>query len=369
MKKIVITAAILAFGVINYAQADTIRATSAFGPKHVMAQAGYPALFKKLKELTDGRWTGYDTPSGLVGPNEMNSALREGITDMGPVMFPYFSADYIESGIVGDLSMLGTDNRAIASAVSEYIATCPECIKEFSKNGQVYLGSDATTAYQLLSTKRIESLSDLKGLRVRTGGATYSYIIEKMGALPVYFPASEIFEALSSGVADATYSSIPDLKNIQLYDAVKYVTLIDKGVFNAAAMTNLSQRVWDKMSLEDRSSMARAAQYAQTIAIYSWRDTAAEAEKIAKEKGIEFIQPDKEFVKRGNDIRDEYMAGVTEALTKKGVTNAAAKVDRYKALLKKWEGLVANVTTSDELAELRYKEIWSKVDMKTYGSH
>jgi TRAP-type C4-dicarboxylate transport system substrate-binding protein len=334
-----------------------------------MAQAGYPALFKKLKELTDGRWTGYDTPSGLVGPGEMNAALREGITEMGPVIFPYFAADYIESGIVGDLSMLGTDNRAIASAVTEYIATCQECMKEFSKNGQVYLGSDATTAYQLLSTKKIENLNDLKGLRVRTGGAMYSYMMEKMGALPVYFPASEVFEALSSGVADATYSSVADLKNIQLYDAVKYVTLINKGVFNAAAMTNVSERVWDKMSMEDRASMARAAQYAQTIAIYSWRDTAAEAEKIGKEKGIEFIHPDKAFVKKGNDIREEYMAGITEELSKKGIKNAAAKVERYKALLTKWEGLVANVTTSDELAELRYQEIWSHIDMKTYGSH
>lgn len=367
MKNIVITAAILAFGAANYAQANTIRATSAFGPKHVMATSGYPALFDKLEELTDGRWTGYDTPSGLVGPGEMNSSLREGITEMGPVLFPYFAADYVESGIVGDLSMLGTDNRAIASAVTEYIATCEECIKEFSKHGQVYLGSDATTAYQLLSTKKIENLDDLKGLRIRTGGAMYSYIIEKMGASPVYFPVSEVFESLSSGVADATYSSVADLKNIQLYDAVKYVTLIDKGVFNAAAMTNVGKRVWNKMTLEDRAAMARASQYAQTIAIYSWRDTAAEAEKIGKEKGIEFIQPDAEFVQKGNEIRDQYMAGITDVLTKKGITNAADKVARYKALLQKWEGLVANVSTSEELAELRYKEIWSHIDMKTYG--
>lgn len=368
MKNIVIAAA-LAFGIVGTANAETIRATSSFGPKHVLAVSGYPMLFKKLKEFTDGRWTGSDTPSGLLAPNEMNAGLRDGVSEMGPIIIPYFAADYLESGIVGELSMLGTDNRAISSAVTEYIATCGECVKEFSRNGQVYLGSDATTNYQFLSTVKIDSLDDLKGVRIRTAGSAFSSFVQKLGAQSVQLPSTEIFEALSSGVLNATYSSVADLKNAQLYDVVKFVTLVDKGVFNAAALSNVSQVVWDKMTIEDRGALAHAAQYSQAIATYSWRDTSAEAEKIAKERGIIFIKPNADFTTFGDKIRDEHMSTIAEKLSKKGIKNSQSKIDRYSALLKKWEGLVVNVKSADELAELRNTEIWNKIDLKTYGSH
>lgn len=362
-----ILATLLAAGTATTGFADTIRATSSFGPSHVLATDGYPALFNKMNELTDGRWTGNDTPSGLLAPNEMNTGLRDGVSDMGPIILPYFAADYPESGMVGEMSMIGTDNRAISSAVTEYIATCAECLAEFAANGQIFLGSDATTNYQFLSTAEINNLDDLKGLRIRTAGALFTRFVKSMGAEPVQMPASELFEALNSGVIDATYSSVGDLKNAQLYDVVKFVTLVDKGVFNAAAMTNASMMLWDRMSIEDRAALAHASQYAQSIGVYSWIDTAAAARAKAEELGITFVEPDAAFAAAADKIRDAHMASVAETLTKRGVTNADDKVARYASLLSKWEDLVAGVSTAEELAELRQAEIWSKVDFATYG--
>lgn len=367
MKHILLTTALSVFAV-SAATAETIRATSSFGPNHVLATDGYPALFNKMSELTDGRWSGNDTPSGLLAPNEMNTGLRDGVSDMGPIILPYFAADYPESGLVGEMSMLGSDNRAISSAVTEYIATCDECIAEFASNGQIFLGSDATTNYQFLSTVDINNLEDMKGLRIRTAGSVFTRFVEGMGAEAVQMPASELFEALNSGVIDATYSSVGDLKNAQLYDVVKSVTLVDKGVFNAAAMTNVSMILWGSMSSEDRKSLAHASQYAQAIGVYSWRTTAEEAEAKGKESGIEFVSPDAEFAAQGDKIRDEHMATVVETLTGRGVTNAEAKVARYVELLTKWEGLVANVSSAEELAELRYQEIWANVDFAALGN-
>lgn len=365
--KHILSAAVLSTAVALPVAAEEIRATSSFGPSHVLATAGYPALFKKLEEFTEGRWTGYDTPSGLLAPNEMNTGLRDGISDMGPIILPYFAADYPESGIVGELSILGTDNRAIASAVTEYIATCAECQAEFARNGHVFLGSDATTNYQFLSSKPIRGLDDMKGLRIRTAGSVFTRFVESMGAEPVQMPSSELFEGLSSGVINATYSSVADLKNAQLYDVVKYVTLIDQGVFNAAAMSNASSMLWARMTPADRQALAHAAQYAQTIGIQSWIDTANEARKTGEEKGVEFITPDAAMMAQAAAFRDEHLAGAAATLESRGVKDAAAKIDRYKALLTKWEGLVQSVTTSEDLAELRYAEIWSKLDYTTYG--
>lgn len=367
MKFTKLAAAAIAATFATGAVADEIRATSSFGPKHVLATDGYPALFDKLSELTDGRWTGNDTPSGLLAPNEMNSGLRDGISEMGPIILPYFAASYPESGIVSELSILGTDNRAISSAVTEYIATCAECQAEFKENGHVFLGSDATTNYQFLSTKPINSLEDMKGLRIRTAGALFTRFVESLGAEPVQMPSSEIFEGLSSGVIDATYSSVADLKNAQLYDVVKSVTLVDQGVFNAAGMTNVSNMLWDRMSEEDRKALAHAGQYAQTIGIQAWINNTNEAKDAGMEAGIEFITPGDDIKAASATFREEHLAALAVQLEERGIANAADKIARYQELLTKWEGLVEGVSTPEELAELRYAEIWSKVDYGTYG--
>ena len=346
---------------------ETIRATSGFGPSHVVATAVYPTLFEKLEEFTDGRWTGKDTPGGLLAPNEMNAGLRDGVSEMGAIILPYFAADYVESMLPGELSMVGKNNMAISAAVTEYIVNCAECQAEFAANGQVYMGGDTTPTYNFLSTVPINSLDDMKGLRIRTAGAVFTRFVEALGAEPVQMPSSELFEALNSGVIDATYSSIPDLKNAQLYDVVKDVTLIRLGVFNAAATTNVSQLLWMRMSEEDRNALAHAAQIAQSVGIQNWVSTEAEALSAGKDKGINFIEPEAALIDAAKTFNDDHIANVAASLTDRGVKNAEDKVKTYLALVEKWHGLVSDDTTAEELGELRYQEIWSKVDFSTYG--
>lgn len=350
------------------AQAETIRATSGFGASHVVATKVYPALFSKLKELTDGRWDGKDTPSGLLSPKEMNAGLRDGVTEMGAIILPYFAADYPESGLVAELSVLGTDNRAISGAVTEYIMNCKECLAEFGKFGQVYLGADATSTYEFLSTKPIRNLEDMKGIRIRTAGSVFTRFVESIGGVAVQMPANELFEGLSQKVLDATYSSVPDLKNARLYDVVTYVTQIHQGVFNAAATTNVSKSLWARMSVDDRKALASAAQYAQATGVYGWRETEKEAMAEGKKKGIEFITPGADLTAAATAFTAEHLKGVVAKLEGKGVKNAAEKVEVYKALIAKWHKLVAGIDdTPEALAELRISEIWDKVDYSTFG--
>lgn len=366
MKKLMLVAAI-SLATVGAVEAQTIRATSGLGPSHVLATEAYPTLFEKLAEFTDGRWTGNDTPSGLLALNEMNQGLRDGVSEMGTMVLPYFAAAYPEASLVAELSMVGSDNRAISSAVTEYTATCADCIAEFRDNGQIYLGSDTTPTYAFLSKTPIHSSEDMQGLRIRTAGAVFTRLVESMGAEPVQMPASELFEALSQGVIDATYSSVSELKNARLYDVVTNVTEINQGVFNAAAVTNVSMLLWETMDPADRQALAHAAQYAQAIAVEGWREAEAESRVKGAELGIEFINPSEDLIQKASEFKEQHQATVVETLTERGVKNAEEKVARYLELVEKWHGLVEGVNTPEELAELRYQEIWSKVDFASYG--
>ncbi|TRW99220.1 C4-dicarboxylate ABC transporter substrate-binding protein [Paracoccus sp. M683] len=346
------------------ASADTIRATSAFGPNHAAAKDVYPTIFSKLEELTEGRWTGHDTPSGLVAPNEMSTGLRDGVTEFGPLLMPYFVAEYPESGLVSELSMLGSSAQVVSATVTEYIVTCEPCQAEFTRNGQVYLGSDTTPIYQLLTTKPVRTLADMKALKVRSGSPFYAAYIEKMGGVAVQMPSSELFESLSQGVVDATFSSPHEIIANRLGDVINYVTELNEGVFNGAAVATASKMLWDRMDAQDRHALATASQYGLAAGVAGFDAQVAEV-KAGDE--VEFITPDQAVLDARDAYNTERLAGAAAILEQRGVTDAQAKIDRYAALIEKWEGLITPEMTPEELGALREQEIWSGVDFATYG--
>lgn len=348
--------------------AKTIRAVSGFGPSHVLATTAYPMMGEKLKEFTDGKWKIRDTASGLLSVGEMNQGIKNGVAEMGTIIMPYFAADYTESALVAELSVVGTDNRAISSAVTEYISTCKECIAEFSKNGQVYTGSDATVTYELLTREPVRNSGDLAGKRIRTAGSVFTRFVSELGAEAVQMPSSELFEMMSSGVLDGTYSSTPDLKNQRLYEPVRYVTNIHQGVFNASAIPSLNQKLWSEMNEQERHALVHAAQFAQAASVYGWRSTLEEATAEGKKQGIEFIEPDASLLEKAKAFQENHIATVAKTLEERGVVNAQEKVDRYLALVEKWNRLVKDVDSVEALAELRYQEIWSKRTLMDYAN-
>lgn len=350
--------------VVSAAGADTIRATSGFGPSHPAAVYEYPEIDARLQEFTDGAWDLQDTPSGLVTPTEMSSGLRDGVTEFGSLLIPYFLADYPETGLPSELSILGSSNLVVSSAVTEYVATCPECQAEFAQNGQVYLGSNATPPYNLLSTSPVRSVDDLSGLRIRTGAPLYARLVDTLGGEASQIPSSELFESLSQGVIDGTFSANHEIIANRLGDVVQYVTVMNEGVFNGAATATASNLLWMRMSPEERAALARASQYGVSKGLFGFNDDAAEAREI---EGLVFIEMDDSLRAAKEAYNQRHLENVAAILADRGVQDAQAKVDRYSALVEKWEGLITDDMTYEDLAELRYEEIFSKLDFGSYG--
>ncbi|MXN64390.1 C4-dicarboxylate ABC transporter substrate-binding protein [Stappia sp. GBMRC 2046] len=346
------------------AGAETIRATSGFGPSHPIAVHVYPEISTRLSEFTNGAWDLQDTPSGLVAPNEMSSALRDGVTEFGALLMPYFPAEFPDAALPSEVSIIGSNNLVISSAVTEYIATCAECQAEFAANGQVYLGTDATPPYNLLTVKPVRSVADMAGMRIRTGAPLYAGLVDALGGEATQIPSSELFESLSQGVIDGTFSANHEIIANRLGDVVKYVTEMEEGVFNGAAITTASRILWDRMSAEDRAALARASQYGVAKGLFGFIDDAAKARET---EGIEFIAMDETLSEAKAAFNKAQLAKAAETLSGRGVADAQAKIDRYTALVEKWEGLITPGITAEELGELRYNEIFAKLDMNAYG--
>lgn len=123
----------------------------------------------------------------------------------------------------------------------------------------------------------------------------------------------------------------------------------------------------DRMSAEDRAAVAHAAQYAFASGVIGWTGNAAAGRAAGLANGVQSIEPAPDLRAAADAFQVAHVARAPGILAGRGVTDAETKVARYVAHVGKREGLVKDVTTEEDLAELRWREIFAKVDFAQFA--
>ncbi|MFD2858273.1 hypothetical protein ACFSZS_30840 [Seohaeicola zhoushanensis] len=145
---------------------------------------------------------------------ETAGGVRDGLTDIGFVVFPYHPVEFSEVNLPANLSMLATvgapnanPGAAMAGAMMEYtLLNCPDCLTQMKANNQVYLSGTSTPPYRLLCSKPIVTADNVTGARLRAGAANYARWTDALGGSAVTVPGNETYDAMSQGVVDCTMS-------------------------------------------------------------------------------------------------------------------------------------------------------------------
>ena len=109
------------------------------------------------------------------------------------------------------------------------------------------------------SHKRVQTLEDFKGLKLRTSGA-FAEIASRLGAATVVIPGAEVYEALERNVIDAVEWGSPEInRSTGFQDVAKYIITpgLDLSGGSFECMFNLE--AWDSLSDEDRDRIRMAA--------------------------------------------------------------------------------------------------------------
>lgn len=125
------------------------------------------------------------------------------------------------------------------------------------------------------ATKPLNSLADLKGMKIRnSGGAGQAWRARFLGAIPNTTAWPQVPLSLSQGVFDGFVSSDESVVSAQLWDAgVKYV--LEDHQFVAMYVPMVSVSFWQKLTPELRKMMTDI--WAQNIATYRSNMAAAQA--------------------------------------------------------------------------------------------
>ena len=148
----------------------------------------------------------------------------------------------------------------------------------------------------LHSKKKIETLEDFQGLKMRTAGA-WAEIAGNLGASTVILPGAEVYPALERGVIDATEWSSPSVNLPSGFHKIaKYI--ITPGIHQPAALQEcaINMEAWDRISERERELLKLAGRInvLDSWSRYAYRDIAAVEEM--KAAGNEFVKLDPKFI-------------------------------------------------------------------------
>ncbi|HTO44468.1 MAG TPA: TRAP transporter substrate-binding protein DctP [Burkholderiales bacterium] len=159
--------------------------------------------------------------ASLFKPNEQWNALVNGQLDISAFPLDYASGKVPAFGATLMPGLVRSHERAARLNDSKFMTSIRGKIE---KAGVIVL-ADAWLAGAMASKKScIRAPADLKGVKIRAAGPTFAAIWQAGGASIVSIPSNEVYNALQTGVIDATDTSTGSFVSFRLYEQVKCVT-------------------------------------------------------------------------------------------------------------------------------------------------
>jgi TRAP-type C4-dicarboxylate transport system substrate-binding protein len=359
-------------------QAEELSYALGFPPNSAADDAA-KTFASKLEQESGGELTAKNYAMSLLNLAEMSDGVRDGIADIGNVLTPYFPSEYPHANMAAELTMLlaldsraqGRQGMAYAGVMGEFLLlNCKDCIQDFIEQGQIYLPMGATPEYQLLCTSPIETPEDLEGKRLRVAGAQWSRWASHFGATSVSLSGNEVYEALEQGVVDCTVQSNPELGNFGLKDVVTDITVgIPGGVFSGGSVS-VGLAPWQALSPEHRTDLLKAVSHLMADMTWRYQTYGDRDFEEAIDSGVSIHDPSDELVEASRAFIEDDIPRIAENYTERhDMAKADARIDTLKPIVEKWVKLMdtAELEDAEDLADIYWEEILSKVDVEEYG--
>src|SRR5678815_5901835 len=159
--------------------------------------------------------------AALFKANEQWNALVNGQLDISSFPLDYASGKVREFGATLMPGLVRSHARAARMAGSPFMK---DIRAKIDQAGVVVL-ADAWLAGAVASKKGcIRTPADIKGQKIRSAGPTFASMWQAAGASIVSIPSNEVYNALQTGVAEATDTSASSFVSFRIYEQVKCVT-------------------------------------------------------------------------------------------------------------------------------------------------
>jgi TRAP-type C4-dicarboxylate transport system substrate-binding protein len=288
--KFILTAAAAAVMLSTGAQAAdvTLKASHQFpggrgDPRDEMVQI----IAREAKNANVGLNIQVYPGASLFKPNDQWNAMVNGQLDISSFPLDYASGKVRAFGATLMPGLVRSHERAVKLNDSPFMKDIKEKI---NKAGVVVL-SDAWLAGAVASKKGcIRKPDDIKGLKIRSAGPTFADMWQAAGASIVSIPSNEVYNALQTGVADATDTSTGSFVSFRIYEQVKCITAPgDNALWFMYEPVLMSKKSFDRLNKQQQDALMAAGKKAQEYFADESKGLDDKMVKVFKEHNVEVI--------------------------------------------------------------------------------
>jgi len=181
------------------------------------------------------------------GQAQVGEILISGYSNEDPIFgidsLPFLATSYAESARLWKVSRKAVDER-------------------FAKQGMVVLYAVPWPPQGIYSTKPLESVADMKGLKLRAYNPMISRIAELAGAQPVTIQAAELAQAMATGAVNANITSGSTGYDTKAWEVVK--NFYDTQAWLPKNIIFANKKAFDALDKATRDAVLKAAAAAET---------------------------------------------------------------------------------------------------------
>jgi TRAP-type C4-dicarboxylate transport system substrate-binding protein len=281
------TAAIIALS--GAAQAQTIlKASHQFpGGKGDARDEMVQIIAKEAKAANLGLDVQVYPGASLFKPNDQWNAMVNGQLDISS-----FPLDYA-SGKIGAFSATLMPGLVRSHDRAQRLNSSPfmKDIKAKIEKAGVVVLADAWLAGAIASKKNcIRKPEDIKGQKLRSAGPTFAAMWQAAGASIVSVPSNEVYNALQTGVAEATDTSSGSFVSFRIYEQVKCITAPgDNALWFMYEPVLMSKKSFSRLNKKQQDVLMQAGKKSQEFFAKEAKKLDDEMVKVFKDHKVEVV--------------------------------------------------------------------------------
>ena len=252
----------LSFAMAGGAGAVTMKASHQFpGGKGDARDEMVQIIAREAKAANVGLDIQVYPGASLFKPKDQWNALVKGQLDISSFPLDYASGRVREFGATLMPGLVRNHERAARLNDSPFMKDIKAKIEE---SGVIVL-ADAWLAGAVGSKEGcIRKPEDIKGLKTRSAGPTFAAMWQAAGASIVSIASNEVYNALQTGVAEATDTSTASFVSYRLYEQLKCITAPgDNALWFMYEPVLMSKKSFDHLNKKQQDVLMAASKKAQ----------------------------------------------------------------------------------------------------------
>jgi len=265
------------------------------------------AWCKDLEKRTNGKVKANYYPGGtLVPAAQAYDAVTKGISDVGNHVLGYTVGRFPLSEVI-DLPHGYPDGIVPTRLANAFYAKFKP--KEFDDVKILWFHSQGPGLVHTKS-KPINNLDDLKGLKMRTYGSNAKFMA-LLGGVPVAMPMTDVYDALSRGVADGLMCSYEALEGFRTGEQIKFTTENYGTAYTACFVVAMNKNKWNSLPPDVQKTIDEMSREYQGKYAAMWDGIERHGKEYMVKRGTKIISLSKEeearWVERAQPVYDDYV--------------------------------------------------------------